>query len=69
MAGKTLRGRMDAVVCYNDQTAQLVIRALQEEGLRIAIVVRVGTALDTIFTPRNKFDLEQISFMKNSLLV
>ena len=35
----------------------------------IAIVVRVGTALDTIFTPRNKFDLEQISFMKNSLLV
>ncbi len=26
---------MDAVVCYNDQTAQLVIRALQEEGLRI----------------------------------
>lgn len=28
---------MDAVVCYNDQTAQQVIRALQEEGLRIPV--------------------------------
>ena len=36
MAGKTLRGRMDAVVCYNDQTAHsFVIRAIQEEGMRI----------------------------------
>ena len=31
---------MDAVVCYNDQTAQLVIRALQEEGLRIRKMFR-----------------------------
>lgn len=26
---------VDAVVCYNDQTAQLVVRALREEGFRI----------------------------------
>ena len=66
MAGKTLRGRMDAVVCYNDQTAQLVIRALQEEGLRIPEDVSVtgydnsslankqGLRLTTIDHPQEK---------------
>ena len=35
----------------------------------IAIVVLVGTALETIFTPRNKFDFEQIIFiLENSFL-
>ena len=66
MAGKTLRGQMDAVVCYNDQTAQLVIRALQEEGLRIPEDVSVtgydnsslankqGLRLTTIDHPQEK---------------
>ena len=66
MAGKTLRGRMDAVVCYNDQTAQLVIRALQEKGLRIPEDVSVtgydnssladqqGLRLTTIDHPQEK---------------
>ena len=63
---KTLRGRMDAVVCYNDQTAQLVIRALQEKGLRIPEDVSVtgydnssladqqGLRLTTIDHPQEK---------------
>ena len=35
----------------------------------IAIVVLVGTALETILTPRNKFDFEQIIFiLENSFL-
>ena len=66
MAGKTLRGRMDAVVCYNDQTAQLVIRALQEEGLRIpedvsvtgydnsSLASKQGLRLTTIDHPQEK---------------
>ena len=29
----------------------------------IAIVVLVGTAFDTVLTPYNKFDLEQINFI------
>ena len=57
---------MDAVVCYNDQTAQLVIRALQEEGLRIPEDVSVtgydnssladqqGLRLTTIDHPQEK---------------
>ena len=48
MAGGTLRGQMDAVVCYNDQTAQLVIRALQENGLRIPEDISV-TGYDNSF--------------------
>ena len=37
---------------------------------RIAIVVLVGTAFETILTPRSKFDFEQINFiLKNSFLV
>ena len=35
---------------------------------RIAIVVRVGTAFDTMLTPRNKFPFETISFMRKKLL-
>ena len=57
---------MDAVVCYNDQTAQQVIRALQEEGLRIpedisvtgydnsSLANREGLRLTTIDHPQEK---------------
>lgn len=57
---------MDAVVCYNDQTAVQVIRALKEEGLRIPEDVSVtgydnshianqeGLQLTTIAHPQEK---------------
>lgn len=58
--------KMDAVVCYNDQTAVQVIRALKEEGLRIPEDVSVtgydnshianqeGLQLTTIAHPQEK---------------
>lgn len=59
-------GMMDAVVCYNDQTAVQVIRALKEEGLRIPEDISVtgydnshianqeGLQLTTIAHPQEK---------------
>ncbi len=60
------QGMMDAVVCYNDQTAVQVIRALKEEGLRIPEDISVtgydnshianqgGLQLTTIAHPQEK---------------
>lgn len=60
------KGEVHAVVCYNDQTAQLVIRALKEEGLRVPEDVSVtgydnsalanmdGLQLTTIDHPQEK---------------
>ena len=53
MAGKTLRGQMDAVVCYNDQTAQLVMRESSgvDSFYRLTQeVMRLPQPPDAIFT-------------------
>ena len=61
-----VKGKLHAVVCYNDQTAQLVIKALKEEGLRVPEDVSVtgydnsalanmdGLQLTTIDHPQEK---------------
>jgi GntR family transcriptional regulator of arabinose operon len=60
-------GCMDAVVCYNDQTAMEVVRALQEEGLRVPEDVSV-TGYDNCPTAdRKELQLTTIAHPQDKL--
>ena len=55
------RGKMDAVVCYNDEIAVSVIRALEAEGLRVPEDISVTGYDNSLLAENFKMGLTTVS--------
>ena len=55
------RGKMDAVVCYNDEIAVAVIRALEAEGLRVPEDISVTGYDNSLLAENFKMGLTTVS--------